>query len=220
MDSLLFFLKGIGAGFVVAAPMGPVAVMCVRKTMARSVFAGCAIGAGAALADTVFAVVAAFGIGYVADLLLANAFWFRLAGGLILLVLAAKTLLTRPAEPERPGTEGLLGDFLAAMAVTGTNPITLVAFGVVFTALGLFAAGQALFWAGALVAGVFCGAMLWWGLLTAVAGLLRPAVGLHGLRWINRVSAAVIAASGLVVLIGALAPDSGIARLFDLPFEP
>ncbi|MPY71692.1 MAG: LysE family translocator [Alphaproteobacteria bacterium] len=219
MDSLLFFLKGIGAGFVVAAPMGPVAVMCVRKTMARGAVAGCTIGAGAALADTVFAVVAAFGIGYVADLLLANAFWFRLAGGLILLVLAAKTLLTSPAEPERRSAEGLLGDFLAAMAVTGTNPITLVAFGVVFTALGLFAAGQVLLWAGALVAGVFCGAMLWWGLLAAIAGLLRPAIGLHGLRWINRVSAVVIAACGALVLFGALAPDSGIARLFDLPFE-
>lgn len=218
MDSLLFFLKGVGAGFVVAAPVGPVAAMCVRRTLAHGLTAGYATGLGAALADTFYGVVAAFGITFVANLLLANEFWFRLVGGAVLLLMAAKALLSGTVEPRASQSDGLFGQFVSALVVTGTNPITVVAFGVVFTAIGVVAAGEVLLWAMWLVAGVFVGSALWWGMLTAVAGMFRGTVGAHGLRWINRTSAAVIGASGIAVLASALAPESPVARAFDLPF--
>jgi len=126
--------------------------------------------------------------------------------------------MTGPAEARANGRDGLAGDFLSAVVLTGTNPITLVAFGVVFTSIGVAEAGEAFDWAEALIAGVFVGSALWWGLLTALAAIFRASVGLAGLRWVNRISATVILASGAVVLIGAIAPESGIARLFDLPF--
>jgi putative LysE/RhtB family amino acid efflux pump len=218
MDLLLFFLKGAAAGFVVAAPMGPVAAMTVRKTMTQGMVAGIAIGLGAALADTVFAILAATGAGFVAGLMIEHAFWFRLVGCVLLLVLAVRTLLSAANAPEPRRIEGMAGDFLYALAVTGTNPITIIGFGVVFAALGLVAAGGAMDWSGAVVAGVFVGAMAWWTLLSAIAGLIRPSVGLQSLRWVNRVSAAVIAACGVFILFGALAPHSPVARVFDLPF--
>lgn len=218
MESLLFFLKGVGAGFVVAAPVGPVGVMCVRRTLARGPVAGYVTGFGAAVADTIYGIIAAFGITFIADLLLANEFWFRLVGGIVLLVLALKALLSGPAEARIRRPEGLFGDFLSALIVTGTNPITVVAFGVVFTAIGVVAAGKVLLWAEALVLGVFVGSALWWAMLTGIARTFRGSVGQHGLRWINRTSAAVIGASGFIVLISALAPHSPIARVFNLPF--
>ena len=218
MDSLFFFLKGLGAGFVVAAPVGPVAVMCVRRTMTHGPVAGYVTGLGAALADTFYGVVAAFGIGFIADLMLDNEFWFRLVGGIVLLIIAAKTMLSGVDETQPRRSQGLFRDFLSALVVTGTNPITVVAFGAVFAAIGAVAAGATFDWAESLVAGVFVGSALWWLLLTGIAGALRGAVSDHGLRWINRSSAAVIGVSGIVVLAGALAPNSSVAHAFELPF--
>ncbi len=218
METLLFFFKGMGAGFVVAAPVGPVAALCVRRTLAHGAISGCATGLGAALADTLYGVVAAYGVSFIATLLLEQNFWFRLIGGMALLALGIRTLRTGPADTRVNSRQGLAGDFLSALVLTGTNPITVVAFGVVFTSIGVAAASEAFDWAEALIAGVFVGSALWWGMLTALAGIFRASVGLAGLRWVNRVSATVILASGALVLIGAMAPESGIARLFDLPF--
>lgn len=218
MDSVLFFLKGLGAGFVVAAPVGPVAVLCIRRTLARGPTSGYATGLGAALADTVYGLIAAYGVSFLADLMLDHQFWFRLVGGLLLLVLALKTALSGPAEAKNGGSDDLLGDFLSALVVTGTNPVTIVAFGAVFATVGVVAAGASFDWIEALVVGVFLGSVLWWATLTGIAGLFRTAINQSGLRWVNRVSAAVILLCGVVILISAAAPDSAIAQFLDVPF--
>lgn len=218
METLLFFFKGMGAGFVVAAPVGPVAILCVRRTLARGAMSGYATGLGAAFADTLYGIIAAYGVSFIANLLLDQNFWFRLIGGALLVGLGIKTFLTGPTETRVNGRDGLAGDFLSALVLTSTNPITVVAFGVVFTSIGVAAAGEEFDWAEALIAGVLLGSALWWGLLTALAAILRAAVGHVGLRWVNRISATVILASGILVLIGAVAPDSEIGRMFDLPF--
>ncbi|MBT5051088.1 MAG: LysE family transporter [Rhodospirillaceae bacterium] len=216
METFLFFLKGVAAGFVVAAPVGPVAVMCVRRTLVRGALSGYATGLGAAIADTVYGVVAAYGISFLAALLFDNAFWFRLVGGILLCTLAVKTLFSGPAETQAPSSNGLMSDFLSALVVTGTNPITVVAFGVVFTTIGVATAGEKLDWAEALIAGVFVGSALWWATLTGIASLFRPALNRSGLRWINRISAGVILLCGVLMLIAATAPDSPVASLFSL----
>jgi threonine/homoserine/homoserine lactone efflux protein len=218
MESLLFFLKGVGAGFVVAAPVGPVAALCVRRTLARGALSGYATGLGAAIADTFYGVIAAFGVSFIANLLLANEFWFSVIGGGVLCALAVKTFFTNPAQARNGGTDGIAGDFLSALVITGTNPITIIAFGVIFTTIGIAAAGAKLERAEALIAGVFLGSMLWWGTLTSIASLFRAALSHSGLRWINRVAGGVILACGVIVLISAIAPDNPVARLFVPPF--
>jgi threonine/homoserine/homoserine lactone efflux protein len=218
MEMLMFFLKGVGAGFVVAAPVGPVAALCVRRTLARSAVSGYATGLGAAVADTFYGVLAAFGVSAIADLLVANEHWFRVIGGMVLCALAIRTFFAGPAEARSKGPDSLTGDFLSALVITGTNPITIIAFGVIFTSIGIATAGEDIEWAGALVAGVFVGSLLWWATLTGIAGLFRAAVSHAGLRWINRISGAVILASGVIVLISAMAPASPLAQLVELPF--
>ena len=218
MDTLLFFVKGVAAGFVIAAPVGPVGALCVRRTLARGVTAGYATGLGAAIADTFYGIIAVYGLTFITGLLLDNQFWFRLIGGGVLCVLAVKTYLVGPAERRTSASETMTGDFFSALLITGTNPVTLVAFGMVFAAIGVFAAGEELEWAEALIVGVFVGSSLWWATLTGISSVFRAALGSGGLRGVNRVSSAVILVSGIVVLIGALAPDSFVARLFDLPF--
>ena len=98
MEPLLFFLKGIAAGFVVAIPVGPVAMLCIRRTLAINIISGYATGLGAAIADTLYAIIAAYGISFIADVLFTNNFWFRLIGGIILCLIAARMLSAPPIE--------------------------------------------------------------------------------------------------------------------------
>jgi len=217
MDTFFFFLKGVAAGFVVAAPIGPVGVLCVRRTLVRGPVSGCATGMGAAVADVFYAVVAAYGISFIASALLANEFWFRLVGGILLCVMAVKTFCAGPPDGQAPRSNGLTGDFLSALVITGTNPLTIIAFGVILTTIGVASAGDDLGWAEALIGGVFVGSTLWWLTLTGISSLFRTALSHSGLRWINRVSAVVVLLCGVLILISVAAPTSWVAWLFSVP---
>lgn len=217
MEPLLFFLKGIAAGFVVAIPVGPVAMLCIRRTLATSMISGYATGLGAAVADTIYAIVAAYGISFIADILFTNNFWFRLIGGVILCLMAARMLSAPPTESKDQDTGKLFGDFVSALVITGTNPITLIAFGVIFTSIDVATAGDRYEWAEALIAGVFVGSAAWWVLLTGLTAICRRWVGELSLTWINRISAFVILACGALTVIAAIAPESAIGSLIALP---
>ncbi len=217
MEPLFFFLKGIVAGFVVAVPVGPVAMMCIQRTLATNIISGYTTGFGAAFADTLYAIVAAYGISFIADILFTNDFWFRLIGGIILCLMAARMLSAPPVEAAAPDTGKLFGDFVSALVITGTNPITLIAFGVIFTSIGVATAGEKHEWAEALIAGVFVGSAVWWAMLSGLAAICRRWVGELSLTWISRISALVILTCGVLILIAAAAPNSPIGSIIGLP---
>lgn len=216
MEPLFFFFKGVAAGFVVAAPVGPVAVLCIRRTLTNGLISGYATGLGAAVADMLYGVVAASGVSFIADFLTENGFAFRLIGGFVLVVMAVRMALARPRTAEDRGAHNLIGDFISALVVTGTNPITLIAFGVVFTTIGVASAGQSLDRAEALILGVLVGAMGWWLTLVWLTALFRRYVGEFPILWVNRISASIVMGCGVLVLVGAALPDSSIGQLFDL----
>lgn len=215
MEPLLFFFKGVAAGFVVAAPVGPVAVLCIRRTIANGLVSGYATGLGAAVADMLYGMVAALGVSFIADFLSDNGVAFRLVGGIVLVVMAVRMALSRAQSAEDRGTHNLIGDFVSALVVTGTNPITLIAFGVVFTTIGVASAGQSFERAEALILGVLVGAMGWWLSLVWLTALLRRSVGDFPILWVNRISAAIVMGCGVLVLIGAALPDSPVGQLID-----
>jgi len=217
MEPLLFFIKGIAAGFVVAIPVGPVAMLCIRRTLATNLFSGYATGLGAALADTLYAVIAVYGISFIADILFTNNFWFRLIGGVILCLMATRMLFAAPTESKAQDTGKLFGDFASALVITGTNPITLIAFGVIFTSIGVATAGERYEWAEALIAGVFVGSAVWWMTLSGLAAICRRRVGDLSLIWITRISALVILACGVLIIVAAVVPESAIGSLIALP---
>jgi threonine/homoserine/homoserine lactone efflux protein len=217
MEPLLFFLKGIAAGFVVAIPVGPVAMLCIRRTLAINIISGYATGLGAAIADTLYAIIAAYGISFIADVLFTNNFWFRLIGGIILCLIAARMLSAPPIESKAQDTGKLFGDFVSALVITGTNPITLIAFSIIFTSIGVATAGERYEWAEALIAGVFIGSAAWWITLSGLAAICRRWVGELSLIWITRISALVILACGVLIIVAAAAPESTIGSLIALP---
>jgi len=215
MEPLLFFFKGVAAGFVVAAPVGPVAVLCIQRTIANGLVSGYATGFGAAVADMLYGMVAAYGVSFIADFLSDNGVAFRLVGGIVLVVMAVRMTSSRAETAEDRGAHNLIGDFVSALVVTGTNPITLIAFGVVFTTIGVASAGQNFDLAEALILGVLVGAMGWWLTLVWLTALFRRYVGEFPILWVNWISAAIVMGCGVLVLIGAALPDSSIGQLID-----
>ena len=195
-------LDGVVVGFAVAAPVGPIGVLCIRRTLADGRASGLVTGLGAATADAVYGAVAALGLTFVTGLLVDAGTWLRLVGGVFLLILGVKTFLSRPADrPAAAGRDDLLGAYASTFALTLTNPTTILSFAAIFAGLGAGSAEESST-ALLLVPGVFLGSTLWWLVLTGSTGLLRSKVSVGGLRWVNRVSGAVIAAFGVVALSG------------------
>lgn len=200
MNEPEFLLKGLVIGFSIAAPVGPIGLLCIRRALAEGMPVGFVSGLGAATADAVYGALAGFGVRVVTDALIGWQGAFRLIGGLVLLWLAWTTAKSRPAETaaEAKRGRGLVGAYASTFALTLTNPATILSFAAVFGGLGIAEGDGAA--AMTLVAGVFLGSALWWLGLSSGVGLLRGRMTAAVMVWINRGSGAVLAAFGAVAL--------------------
>ncbi|MFQ5958210.1 MAG: LysE family translocator [Alphaproteobacteria bacterium] len=205
MNSIDFFIRGIAVGFVIAAPVGPIGVLCIRRTLAYGRIPGLLSGLGAALADSFYGCIAAFGITAVSDFLIGQGTLLRLLGGVVLCLLGLKTFLATPAEEgEEPQARTLAGAFGSTFFLTLTNPMTILAFAAIFAGLGLGTRSGNLVAAAALVGGVFLGSALWWIGLSATTGLFHGRIADDTLGWINRVSGSLIGGFGIAALVSGL----------------
>jgi threonine/homoserine/homoserine lactone efflux protein len=187
----LAFFKGLLFGFVLAATVGPMWVLCFRRTIEQGALAGLASGMGIAVADGFYGAVAAFGLTAISGFLLQHQFSIGLAGGAFLLYLGVKTLRSRPApEGSKAGSTSLAQGFLSTLGLTLANPPTILAFAAIFAGLGLVSGDYAV--AAVVVLGVFLGSASWWILLAAGAGWLRGRIGPKLFRAINIVSGITI----------------------------
>jgi threonine/homoserine/homoserine lactone efflux protein len=200
----IFFLKGLIIGFGMAVPIGPVGILCIRKTLVGGHLRGLIIGLGAATADSIFGSIAAFGLTFVSDVIASQHFWLRLVGGGILLFLGIRTFRAKRKDPVIPyENRGMLGSYLSAFLLVLTNPVTIFAFVAVFAAFGL---GHKLFIVSAsiLVIGVFTGSGLWFLILSYVATTFRKKLDSDGLRWVNRIAGILIILSGAAALVSLI----------------
>lgn len=184
----MMFLKGLAFGFVLAATVGPMWVLCFRRTVASGALTGFASGMGIAVADGLYGAVAAFGLTAISGFLLGYRFWIGLVGGAFLVYLGVRTLLARPVEARAESSEkSLLAAFLSTLGLTLTNPPTILAFAAIFAGLGL--ASSADYRAAALIVlGVFLGSAAWWVILAASTAKLRGRFGPNLVRAVNVVS--------------------------------
>jgi threonine/homoserine/homoserine lactone efflux protein len=197
--SLNFMLKGMAIGFAIAAPVGPIGVLCIRRSLAEGRQIGLATGLGAATADAAYGCVAAFGLTTVSGFLVGQRWWLAFLGGLFLCYLGIRTFISKPAEAAAVRSSGLLSAYFSTLLLTVTNPLTILSFAAVFAGLGLAAIPDYLA-ASALVAGVFLGSALWWLLLSSGVSLLRSRVGSTWVQTVNRLSGGVLLAFGLYAL--------------------
>ena len=213
--NLSFILKGILIGFSIAAPVGPIGVLCIRRTLASGRLAGLLSGLGAATADAFYGLLSAGGLTVISGFLIGHQTWLRLVGGIFLGYLGVKTFLTRPAAVVENGTEpkaiSRLKDYSSTLLLTLTNPMTILSFAAIFGGLGLGSTPGGLAPSGftpagfspaaSLVGGVFLGSAAWWTLLSGGMSLLRRKVSIGLLVWVNRVSGLVIAGFGAAALL-------------------
>jgi len=198
--ALTFLLKGLVIGFSIAAPVGPIGVLCIRRSLSEGRRVGLATGVGAATADATYGGVAAFGLTAISSFLIGHRGWLELLGGLFLCWLGIRTFFSRPATREgevRAG--GLHSAFLTTFFLTLTNPMTILSFVAVFAGLGLGASPDFIA-ASVLVAGVFVGSALWWMLLSSGVALFQSRVRSGWMQTVNRLSGCVIFAFGVYSL--------------------
>ncbi|MBL8806970.1 MAG: LysE family transporter [Rhodospirillales bacterium] len=200
-----FLLKGLLLGLSIAAPVGPIGVLCIRRTIAYGFFAGLAGGLGTALADAFYAGLAAFGFSAVFGDLVAGNVWFGILGAAFLLWLGWKTWTAGPAEREaKVSARTLAGTFAATFALTLANPATIATFAALFLAMGLGDTGGSHEAAAALVAGVFAGSLLWWIVLSTAVVAVREKLDARAMVFINRAAGALLAGFGLWIIAGVV----------------
>jgi threonine/homoserine/homoserine lactone efflux protein len=199
---LTFVLRGWLIGFAIAAPVGPIGVLCIRRTLADGRLVGFLSGIGAATADSVYGAIAAFGLTALQDVLLRQQVWLRVAGGLFLIYLGVRTFFAAPSAraAQASGRGGLLGAYLSTLGLTLTNPATILAFLVIFAGFRLGETTNNYRGAAFMVAGVFLGSASWWLLLSGLVGLLRERFTAAWMAWVNRLAGAVIFAFGVAAL--------------------
>ena len=195
-------VSGIVIGFSIAAPVGPIGILCIRRTLADGRLHGLISGLGAATADAVYGCIAAFGLAFISDLLVQQQFWLHVVGGAFLCFLGIRTMLAKPSEKPSNGKKmGLAGAYGSTFLLTLTNPVTILSFAAVFASLGLGSITGDYGSAALLVLSVFAGSASWWLILSGSVSLLRTKVTPRVLLWINRVSGGIILGFGLVALI-------------------
>lgn len=200
-----FLLKGLAIGLSIAAPVGPIGVLCIRRTLAEGRILGLVTGLGAATADGIYGCIAGFGLTFISNFLVSQQAWLRLIGGGFLCYLGLKILLSRASEQAaRVKGRGLLGAYGSTFLLTLTNPMTVISFAAIFAGLGLTAVSGNYIGAAALVSGVFLGSALWWLILSSGVGMFQRKLNHRSLQWVNRISGAVITGFALSALLSGI----------------
>lgn len=195
-------IEGLVLGFSIAAPVGQIGILCIRRTLAEGRAFGLASGLGAATADMMYGGVAAFGLTFVSGLLLSQQLWLRLLGGLFLCYLGVRTFVSLPPQNGAAGSgRGLFGAYVSTFFLTLANPTTILSFTAIFAGFGIVGEVRDYGSSALLVLGVFLGSALWWLILSGAVGMLRSRVTGRALVWVNRVSGVTIAGLGVASLV-------------------
>ena len=194
----ILFIEGIAIGFLLATPIGPIGVLCVRRTLSYGSRHGFIVGLGGASADIAYALIAALGVSFISNFVQEWQFWIRFGGGIILLLLGIYILLSHPttkaaAQRSNVHRKLLISTFLLAL----TNPMSMFAFGAVFSSTKIMNSVVDKFHLLLLVAGVFCGSLLWFSLLSSVTSIFQKKITNGGLAIVNRI------AGTLFIIFGA-----------------
>ena len=193
------FARGFVLGFSIAAVVGPIALLCIRRTLASGFTIGFVSGLGAATADATYGAIASLGFTALTSLLVGQNLWFKLAGGAFLVYLGLTAIKATPgSRAARSPINGLqvAGAYSSTLALTLSNPMTIMSFAAMFATIGTGSLG--------LVAGVFIGSAAWWLVLSSVVSRLRARVTPSHLRLVNIASGALITAFGVQSIASGL----------------
>lgn len=199
-DTLTLLAKALGIGLLLAVPVGPIGLLCLRRSLTLGMAAGMAVGLGAATADGIYAGVAAFALGAAAPFI-ADAAWLGAAGGIALVAIGVKDIAHRDANPAPPGLRAHMGVYAGTVLLTMTNPATVLTFAAIIVGLGLVPDIASTLDGLVFVAGVFLGSTVWWVILAGLAGKLGDRLPPGAIRWTRRIAGAVFVGFGVYALL-------------------
>ncbi len=200
-----FFLKGLIIGFSIAAPVGPIGILCIQRSLNRGFRAGFISGMGAATADMIYGLIAVFGVTAVSNQMIAQSHLLGIAGGLFLCYLGVKTFKSKPSlAPQLDRSNSLISTYLSTFALTITNPMTIIAFTLIFSGMGLASSSSTTTTSAITVFGVFSGSSLWWLSLAGGASWLKERLNADKMEWVNRIAGIIILVFGLFALLNAV----------------
>lgn len=198
---VMYFLKGLGIGFSVAAPVGPIGILCIRRSLAYGRVVGFFSGLGAATADALYSIIAVFGLTIVTNLLIGQQFWFQLLGGLFLCYIGAKTMISKASDQSAKASgKKVRSAYISVFFLTITNPMTILSFIGIFAGLGFSNNQNDLVSSTFLVLGVFLGSISWWLLLSFGVSLVKHRINNKSLTIINQLSGVTILLFGIFSL--------------------
>ncbi len=199
------FLQGVAVGLIVAQPVGPVAAVCVQRTLSDGKTHGIISGFGAATADALLAYITAFGLAFVSNFLIKEQVWLRLVGGVLLCCLGTRFVLSKPTQQVVSGAgRNHIANFASMFLLTLANPGTLITFAAVFAGFGLVRPDSGCVWPGLLVGGVFTGSQLSWIILCITAKKIQGMFGQSNHAWLNKIAGIVVIAFGLFILLSLM----------------
>ncbi len=202
---ITFLIKGLIIGFSIAAPVGPIGILCIQRTISHGRKSGLYTGLGAATADGLYGAIAAFGLTIVSTFLVGEQFWIRLIGGIFLLYLGIKTFTSKPSERiKSENHKSLLSDYFSTVFLTITNPMTILSFVAIFAGLGLGGVKGDNLSALLMVLGVLIGSALWWVILSGSVSLFRSKFNISSLKIVNKISGIIITIFAIIAFIGIL----------------
>lgn len=201
---LTLIAKGILIGLLVSIPLGPIGVLVIQRTVNKSRMAGLLSGMGAALSDTVYAIIAGFSLTFVIDFIRVHEMLFQVIGAVVVLALGIHIFFTNPVKDIRRNR--LRGnthfqDIISSFLVTFSNPLTVFVFLAVFTSSGVAVSLEQPYHSFFVILGIFLGAFLWWFSLSGIVSLFRHKINLRILWWINKTAGAIIILFVLVTVI-------------------
>ncbi len=200
-----FLIKGAIVGFSIAAPVGPIGVLCIRRTLASGKLSGLFSGMGAAAANVLYGAILVSGLTLISDCLIKMNLWLHIMGGSFLFYLGIKTFLAKPKDvTKKISHKTLATDFVSTFFLTLANPLTIFAYLAVFTSFELTNLGGNWLSNFSLVLGIFIGATTWWFLLSEVVSYFGKKVNQKAMIIVNRITGIIISGFGLLAILSVL----------------
>jgi threonine/homoserine/homoserine lactone efflux protein len=199
-----YLIKGIVLGISVAAPVGPIGVLCIKRSLTEGRKSGLVTGMGATVADTIYGAIAAFGLTFVTDFLIEQEFYVRIFGGLFLILMGVRLFISKPPTDVVMEKGNMWHHFMSTIFLTASNPATILFFIAAFAGLGLETGTKNLTLSGIIVLGVLIGSAIWWLSLSYFVSIFRSKIKLQKLSGLNKISGTFITVCGLYALVSAI----------------
>ena len=208
IDLLELVLKGIIIGVIASAPMGPVGILCIQRTLKKGRWYGFVTGIGAALSDIIYALITGLGMSFVMDLITnpTNKFWLQISGSVVLMLFGVYCWKSNPASHVHQSSQNK-GSYshngFTAFLLTFSNPLIILLFMASFAQFAFVVPNHPLEMTVGYI-GIIGGALMWWFGLTWLVDKIREKFDIDGISILNKIIGAVVVIFSLIVLVGTV----------------